>query len=476
MYNVVVDYVWSHIEPQLNIDMLVRISNVLKYMPDGIKYTWAFKHHKIDGYTYLFDTNMQRFRTGLLWRVCRELLSAGINFNICDIRKKRRPIKELIACFGNIRPYEFQISAVDTTNNTSHGVIVSPTGSGKTIIIALLIDKHKLKTLIVVDNRVLLYQTYDFLNLVFPNQVGIIGDGDFSIRNVTVATVQSLTSILGIGKKQEPTAYAQSLQEYLLNVGLVVHDEVQGADNKGINILYTKIPANIFIGTTATPYAWARVSEKDKNLEMEQNFGTKIYDSREIVDFIKLGITVPLYIQKFSVPVVPNFGGRTSGNKEDDYKEILDAQVINNKARTLLIAQKARELVKAGCSCYVYFKFIKHGEELYECLSDMNPMMMQGKTPRNKRDKILQQINDKERLLVISDIGSYGLNIRSLDSVILAHPLRDLRQIKGRACRAYPGKKFGLILDPVDEVPILLKHSELRHAQAKADGDLIVGW
>jgi superfamily II DNA or RNA helicase len=217
---------------------------------------------------------------------------------------------------------------------------------------------------------------------------------------------------------------------------------------------------------------------------MEQHFGVKSYDSRDLVDFVKLGVTVPLYINRFVTPSIPKYKDYDPDVKvtrdpsevnTKEYMEIVQAQVIENDERTERLAEKAREMVKAGSSCYVYYSKIAYGEKLCAAMDDMKPVMLQGSTPRQQRIDTFKAIEDKEQLLVVSDIGGYGLNIRSLDSIMIASPTKDARQLKGRVCRTSQKKKFGLVLDPVDIVPFLYRHADLRHKQYEKDGDVVIG-
>lgn len=478
MYKIILDSVYSRIEPQLPANVNEKLKNELRYRPDGYQHTWNFKHKKWDGFNYLYDIRTQTFRTGLVWRVGVNLTREDIKYDIVDTRTP--PIKNTDLAnidLGDIIPHQYQLDAANATTR-SHSVIASPTGTGKTIIIALVIKLHQTRTLIVVNSRTLLDQTHEYLNDVVPGGCGIVGSGDFDLKEVTVATIQSIGTILRLGKKQEKISNKEEpLREWLKLVGTVIHDEVHEADSSSINALYSNLAASYFIGTTATPYAWATSSEKGKNLEMEQHFGVKVYDSRGIVDFIKIGINVPLLIRRINAVRVDAYKDyNDSGTSRGlEYRDVVTAQVIDNAERTRQIAELAKSMVINGCSCYVYYSQIRYGELLCEAMSDLNPEMLQGSTTRSIRNKLFKDINNKKKLLAVSDIGSYGLNIRSLDSIIIAYPMKDARQIKGRVCRSYPGKKFGIVIDMVDNVPFLSNHSKIRLSQYKKDKDTIIG-
>jgi len=476
MYNVVVDYAYSRIEPKLSSEILVKLSNKLSYYQEGYRFMRAFKLKKWDGKTYLFNMLDQSFRTGLLWRVCRILSQENVEHKIHDLRVKKSNIKYLENIDVGVNPHEFQLEAAKSTINCTHGIIASPTGTGKTVAMALTVKLNNTQTLIIENSRVLLDQVYEYFDSIIPGKVGIIGDGDFELNDVVVATYQSLASILGIGRKQEPSDKASLLKGWLDQVGLLIDDEVHEADTDSMTGICSLVKADRFIGTTATPYSWAHASEKTANLPLEQNFGIKCYDSRDIVDFIKLGLTVPLYILRPIAPSVDIYKNYSPEDKsEGEFRNVIDAQVINNQARIEMIAERTRHYVTNGMSTYVYYNRIAFGEAICNATSNMDPVMLQGSTSRDKRQKIFKDLEDKKKLLVVSDIGSYGLNIKSLNTIIVGYPPKDVRQIKGRVCRKANGKEYGMVEDLVDYAPYLFYHSGLRAKQYKKDNDVMLG-
>jgi len=476
MYNIVIDYAYSRIEPRLPENINVELYNELKYKIDGIEHSWAYKHKKTDGYARLYNIRDQSFRTGLFWRTIRKLSKLGIEYKTVDLRVNKSKLSHLANFDLDVKPFSFQVEAIKSTNKDTHGIIVSPTGTGKSCQIAMLIKEYQTITLIIENTRVLLDQMYDYLDSLIPGKVGIVGSGDFELNDVVIATYQSLSSILGIGKKQEPSNKAPILREWLDTVGLLVSDEVHESDTDSMTNICSIVKADKFIGFTATPYAWAHTSSRGVNQALEQNFGIKCYDSRETTDFIKIGLTVPLIIYRPLAPVIPEYANYVPvGRSEGEYREVFQKQIIDNEERIKFVAEQTRNLVKNGLSTYLYYNRIAYGERLLTELSDCNPVMLQGSTSRNIRKQIFKDLDSKKLLLAISDIGSYGLNLRSLNAIVIGSPMRDLRQLKGRSCRSSPGKSCGIVIDPIDMAPYLFHHSEKRKAQALKDGDTILG-
>ena len=487
MVDIIVGTNYSRLSSTLPPQVMVKLEKDLRYRPPGYNHTTLFKRKKWDGYNYLFDMKNLSFRTGLLERVCTRLTRDKIEFGIIDERESKGELSYIKSSIslGNIYPFDYQLAASESTTDITHGVIVSPTGTGKTIIMALVIQATAKKSLIVVNSRTLLDQTAEFFESTVNGGVGVIGAGDFYMKDITIATIQSLASILGVAKvdffvgKRNPSSKKLELDNWLEDVGLIIHDEVHEADNDSVGGFYKTVKADKYIGMTATPFEWGYASEKSKNLEMEQHFGNKIFDTSDVADFHELGITVPLYIRRCYAPVLDRFkdyaGERIKKSEMATYSNVILKQVVENERRHRFITEIVKAQIEAGLSCYVYYHRISYGETLCEYMKDLDPVMLQGSTSRKVRQQTFKDMNDKKQLLVVSDIGSYGLNIRSLDSILLAFPSKDARQLKGRVCRAYPGKKQGVVFDIVDKTPYLYAHSKIRLNQYNKDNDFVIG-
>ena len=86
----------------------------------------------------------------------------------------------------------YQRAALDTwTACGRRGVIVLPTGAGKTRVALAAIAATSLPALVLVPTRVLLAQWIEALGMLGAGPIGQIGDGRVSVKPVTVATYES---------------------------------------------------------------------------------------------------------------------------------------------------------------------------------------------------------------------------------------------------------------------------------------------
>ena len=101
---------------------------------------------------------------------------------------------------SKIQLEDYQKTAVDHLEKKTVGVICSPTGSGKTIMMIDLICRRKQPTLILVNTLALMEQFKERL-LTFTSlkdsEIGIVGGGKVKLRPITIATLQTLTRRIG---------------------------------------------------------------------------------------------------------------------------------------------------------------------------------------------------------------------------------------------------------------------------------------
>ncbi|WGL60590.1 DEAD/DEAH box helicase family protein [Pigmentibacter sp. JX0631] len=91
-----------------------------------------------------------------------------------------------------IEPRAYQTQALNAwLNQQSNGVVVLPTGAGKTILAVLAIAKIQRPTLIHVPTIDLMTQWYDVLLKFFGTKIGLLGGGYNQPENITVATYDS---------------------------------------------------------------------------------------------------------------------------------------------------------------------------------------------------------------------------------------------------------------------------------------------
>jgi hypothetical protein len=87
---------------------------------------------------------------------------------------------------------KYQLEAFEHwTRQDNLGVVVLPTGAGKTRLGLFCIKTLAVTTLILVPTRVLLHQWFEVIRTYYNGKVGLLGDSQKSIESITIATYES---------------------------------------------------------------------------------------------------------------------------------------------------------------------------------------------------------------------------------------------------------------------------------------------
>ncbi|MCV5349417.1 DEAD/DEAH box helicase family protein, partial [Escherichia coli] len=71
------------------------------------------------------------------------------------------------------------------------GIVVLPTGAGKSLVAEMAIAEANRSTLVVVPTIDLMNQWYDILSASFEAEIGLIGGGYYELGAITVTTYAS---------------------------------------------------------------------------------------------------------------------------------------------------------------------------------------------------------------------------------------------------------------------------------------------
>lgn len=145
----------------------------------------------------------------------------------------------------------FQAEAVAAWRAASgRGVVVLPTGAGKTHVAVMAIDAVRRSTLVVAPTLDLVRQWYDLLRATFAVPVGVVGGGDHDVQPLTVTTYDS--------------AYLH-MEHLGARFGLVVFDECHHLPGPTYALAARLALAPHRLGLTATP---ERADGRDAELDV----------------------------------------------------------------------------------------------------------------------------------------------------------------------------------------------------------------
>ncbi len=169
----------------------------------------------------------------------RRLVVAAKRANV-ELDDRARRYEELPLTLTMARtPYPHQREAIEAWSKAAgRGVVVLPTGAGKTFVAALAMAEKRRSTLIVVPTIDLMMQWHDGLAAMFGTEVGLLGGGSHEIKPVTVTTYDS--------------AHLH-MDRYGDRFGLVIFDECHHLPSDAYATAARMCLAPFRLGLTATP-------------------------------------------------------------------------------------------------------------------------------------------------------------------------------------------------------------------------------
>jgi superfamily II DNA or RNA helicase len=287
------------------------------------------------------------FPTGLLYLVEDFLREHRLGFEVHDTRvvpKLGQISDEKAPARFPFEPYNEQLEAAAAAVEWGRGIVVGPTGVGKSGIAGLICDAFRVPTLVVVPSVELRRQLTASLREIFgARNVGPLSDSGEPLYFISVENVDGLNR-----KKRQK------------GINLVLIDEFHHSGAMKYRELNRKAWADIYykIGLTATPFR----SKDTERLLLESVLSQVIYRI-PYKTAVKKGYIVPLEVYYYDLPVVKPKRG-SAGNFHSVYSQL----VVEREDRNDLIAYLTSSLRNAGCSTLVLTKQIEHGLKLQDAL------------------------------------------------------------------------------------------------------------
>lgn len=362
-----------------------------------------------------------------------------------------------------VSPHEHQINAVQHAMQEERCLLLSPTGSGKSLIIyALLryylskIPKDK-KVLIIVPTVSLVEQMFsDFTDYSSANGWDVknnchkilAGADKATQKRVVISTWQSI--------------YKQT-EKYFEQFGAVVGDEAHLFKSKSLTAILTKLKRCPFrVGTTGT------LDGTDTHrLVLEGLFGrayevtkTKALMEKKILSDLKIDCILLSYpdIDRESVK---------RAKYPDEIKWIIGSPRRNRFIANLCKSLKGNSLI--------LFQFVEdHGKVLNTMVRSCIPperkvFFVYGGTEASEREEIRKIVETESDAVIIASYGTFstGISIRRLNNIIFASPsksrIRVLQSI-GRQLRVSEDKTTARLYDLGDDLSWKTwKNHTLRH-------------
>lgn len=168
-------------------------------------------------------------------QVVRWLVSRSVEF--VDEARGYQTLELCARAMRDARPFQSEALAAWRANK-ARGVVVLPTGAGKSHVALMAMADRLRSTLIVAPTLDLVRQWYDLVRTTFAARVGLLGGGEHDIQPLTVTTYDS--------------AYIH-MEHIGHRFGLVVFDECHHLPGESYSLIAQLCLAPFRLGLTATP-------------------------------------------------------------------------------------------------------------------------------------------------------------------------------------------------------------------------------
>ena len=358
----------------------------------------------------------------------------------------REGVKDYMTRISKHKPRNYQIDAVYDALRYNRKLLISPTASGKSLMIYSVVryyaEKNK-KILLVVPTTSLVEQMFkDFQDYGWDaeNYCHRIYAGKEKTNEnpVTITTWQS------IYKLKRP---------FFKDFEVVIGDEAHLFKSKSLISIMTKMDAAKYrFGFTGTldgtqTHKWV----------LEGLFGPsyKVTQTRELIDkghLSKLQIHILILKHK----------PRKFEIYEEELQHIITHQKRNNFIKNLVLDLKGNTLV-------LFSRVETHGQPLYELINnsiqnDRKVFYVHGGVDAEERERIREITETEKNAIIVASYGTFstGINIKNLHNVIFASPsksrIRNLQSI-GRVLRKGDSKTQAVLYDIADDITHLSRRN-----------------
>ena len=420
-----------------------------KFEVEGAKFMPQYRNKYWNGEIHLYDIRSKQIYVGLLDKIVSFCKNYGYTYQFEDNKYYGTPyeeneqisyegVKDYMQSICSHQPRKYQVEGVYGALKHNRKLLISPTASGKSLMIYSLVryyaDKGQ-KTLLIVPTTSLVEQMYkDFLDYGW--------DADSYCHRIYSGREKSNDAPVTITTWQSVYKLDRSFfEEY----NVVIGDEAHLFKSKSLISIMTKLHhAKYRFGFTGTldgtqTHKWV----------LEGLFGPS-YKVTRTEELMRQGHLSQLDIQCLVLKHPPQVF--ESYNDELEY-------LISHEQRNKFITNLALDL--KGNTLVLYSRVEAHGAVLYDKINNnkgdnRKVFFIHGGIDAEERE-LAREITEKEKnAIIVASYGTFstGINIKNLHNVIFASPsksrIRNLQSI-GRVLRKGKNKVKAILYDIADD-------------------------
>jgi superfamily II DNA or RNA helicase len=433
------------------------LSDFFTFFVPGYRFMPSYRNKIWDGKIRLYNLSNNHLYSGLINYVEKfvqdrkykiDYKTSPKNVNGYNQNDYERLVKSLNL---ELEPRDYQRDAFLHSINYERSLLLSPTASGKSLIIYLILRHYQMrlsnfKAIVIVPTTSLVVQmNSDFAEYAKKDRwnandnIHMIyaGYDKVSDKPILVSTWQSL--------------YKMPLG-YFSDFDVVIGDEAHQFKARSLTAIMEKtINTRYRFGTTGT-----LDGTQTHRLALEGLFGPvyKVTTTKKLIDNNTLSrFEIKALVLQYPEKICKAL-------KTANYQEEIEF-LVSNKKRNYFIRNLALSL---NNNTLILFQLVKkHGTILYDLIKkktdvcNRTTFFVFGGTDTNTREEIRGIVEHESNAIIIASYGTYstGINITNLHNVIFASPsksrIRNLQSI-GRGLRKNDAKEIATLYDIADDL------------------------
>lgn len=413
----------------------------------GMKFMPAVRNKVWDGKIRLFNPMTKRIYSGLIPHVERFCKERDYNLVIdevyaADAFSLQEASQWIEGLSLALTPRDYQVAAFAHAIKNRRAVLLSPTASGKSLIIYLIMRYLKRRTLIIVPTVSLVQQMNgDFKDYGYdqPTHMITAGVDKETECDITISTWQSIYKM--------PKAWFKQFD-------VVIGDEAHLFKAKSLTSIMTKLDQTKYrFGFTGT-----LDDAQTHKLVLEGLFGgvEKVTTTAELIE---KGTLAEFRVKCIALQYPDEI---KKAHAKDKYPDEVDF-LVRNEARNKFIRNLALSLKG---NTLLLFNFVeKHGKPLHQQIKhaidtsvDKRPVYyVSGEVSGDEREKIRHIVETVDNAIIVASYGTFstGINIKQLHNIIFASPSKSrirVMQSIGRGLRKSETKTKATLFDIADNL------------------------
>jgi superfamily II DNA or RNA helicase len=424
-------------------DIARELSDYFTFEVPGARFIPSVKARKWDGKIRLFNSGTHHIYAGLIEYVedfakqnsysCERLtdFTDDVIESVSDVVDSFELTKE---------PRDYQLAAFAHAVRKRRALLLSPTASGKSLIIYMLCKYYNVKTLLVVPTTSLVYQMYsDFEEYGFDSKSNchmiFSGQEKDVDKQIYISTWQSIYKL--------PKKWFDQFE-------CVIGDEAHLFKANSL----TTIMKNLGNCKYRFGFTGTLDGSQTHKLVLEGLFGTvkKVTTTSELIE--------QKHLSEFRIKaIVLGYDDETRQLiKKATYQDEMDF-LVNHPPRNKFICNLAVSL--KGNTLVLYQYVDKHGKAIYDEIKnkavDRQVHFVSGTISGSDRDDIRRAVELEIDSIIVASYGTFstGVNIKNLHNIIFASPsksrVRNLQSI-GRGLRLGDRKERACLYDIADDL------------------------